>query len=53
MLARTCEDDDPNMVIIDRRLESVVQLVEQDPTLRIQDLGPVGRDLEHRAGAFD
>ena len=52
MLAGAGQDDDPHVVVVDRRREGMVEFLEQDTALRVQHLGPVGRDLEHRPGAF-
>src|SRR5262249_41376100 len=52
MLAGASQDDDAHLVIVDGRRKSVVEFFEQNAALGVQDLRPIGRDLEHRAGAL-
>ena len=52
MLAGAGQDDDPHGAIVDGAQESVVELLQQDAALRVQNLGPVGRDFQHRPGAL-
>ncbi len=52
MLAGAGQDDHPHRLVVDRAQEGVVELFQQDAALRVQNLGPVGRDLQHRSGAL-
>ena len=52
MLAGAGQDDYPYVVVLHPRGEGIVELLEQDPALRVQHLRPVGRDLEDGPGAF-